>query len=72
VNTLLIDKKGRPFPSPVSELFIGLGYDDLRKISMVIGLSGGPQKHVAIKAALLGGYLGVLVTDRGTAEYLME
>jgi deoxyribonucleoside regulator len=53
VNTLLLDKRGMPFPSPVSELYIGLGYEDLRKIKTVIGLAGGAQKHVAIKAALL-------------------
>lgn len=72
INTLLIDKRGRPFPSPVSELSIGLNYDDLRNIDMVIALAGGAQKHTAIRSALLGGYLDVLITDQYTATYLLE
>jgi DNA-binding transcriptional regulator LsrR (DeoR family) len=72
VNTLLIDKRGMPFRSSVTELSIGLFYEDLKQINPVIALAGGSEKYVAIKAALLGGYIDVLITDQGTASYLIE
>lgn len=72
INTLLIDKRGRPFSSPVCDLHIGLDFADLRSIDMVIALAGGEAKHAAIRSALLGGYLDVLITDQHTASYLLE
>jgi deoxyribonucleoside regulator len=72
VNTLLIDKHGIPFHSPVTKLSIGLSYEDLKQINPVIALAGGSKKHTAIKAALLGGYIDILVTDHCTAKYLIE
>jgi DNA-binding transcriptional regulator LsrR (DeoR family) len=36
-------------------------------------VAGGPQKHAAIRAALLGGWVDTtLVTDTATAEYLVS
>jgi len=72
INTLLIDKRGQPFSSAVSELFIGLGYDDLRNVDTVVALAGGESKYMAIKSALLGRYLDVLVTDQHTAAFLLQ
>jgi DNA-binding transcriptional regulator LsrR (DeoR family) len=72
VNTLLIDKRGMPFRSPVTELSMGLSYEDLKRIHPVVALAGGSKKYVAIKAALLGGYIDVLITDQNTAQYLLE
>jgi deoxyribonucleoside regulator len=71
INTLLIREDGTPLNAPICELFVGLGYDDLKNTGMVIALAGGERKHRAIKAALLGEFVSVLVTDRFTAEYLL-
>ena len=38
----------------------------------VIGLAAGAQKVEAIRAALLGGFLDVLVTDEATATLLLK
>ena len=35
-------------------------------------MAAGSQKHAAIRAALLGGWVDTLVTDTGTAEYLVS
>jgi len=71
INALLLDKNGNPFKSPVSDLFIGLDYEALKKTKTVVALAGGSGKHTAIKAALEGGYVHVLITDKQTAEYLL-
>ena len=72
INTLLIRQDGSPLGAPICDLFVGLNYEDLKRTKMVIALAGGKQKHKAIKAALLGGYASVLVTDLYTAEYLVK
>ena len=72
INTLLLDKNGNPYISPAAELFIGLDYLALKQIESVFLLAGGRNKHNAIKAALLGGYANILITDKYTAEYLLE
>jgi len=71
INTLLITADGSPLAEPMGKLFIGLDYGELKRIGTVIALAGGEPKHKAIKAALLGGYISVLVTDQFTAEYLL-
>ncbi|MFB0976013.1 MAG: sugar-binding domain-containing protein [Tolumonas sp.] len=38
----------------------------------MIAFAGGREKHVAIKAALLGGWVAGLVTDEDTANYLLS
>ena len=72
INTLLIRADGSPLEMPISKLFVGLAYEDLKRVETVIALAGGKRKHAAVKAALLGGYVSVLVTDQFTAEYLLQ
>ena len=56
----------------LNDLFIGLRLDDLKKIPKIMALAGGPTKHEATRAALLGGYANILITDKETAEYLLN
>jgi DNA-binding transcriptional regulator LsrR (DeoR family) len=35
-----------------------------------VAFAGGAHKHAAVRGALRGGWVNVLVTDRATAEYL--
>lgn len=72
VNTLLIDRQGRPFPSPVSDLAISMRLEQLKNTEMVISAAGGREKHRAIQAALRGGYIDVLITDQYTARFLLN
>ena len=46
--------------------------ETLKSLNNVIGISGGPQKVEAIRAALRGGYLDVLITDEETAMQLID
>ncbi|MCI0157367.1 transcriptional regulator [Leifsonia shinshuensis] len=51
---------------------IGITADQLRAAPHVIGVGGGAAKHLAISSALRAGLLSALVTDEGTARYLLE
>lgn len=52
---------------------IGWTLEDVKQIPLVIGVSGGTlEKAVAVRGALLGGYLDILVTDQITAETLLK
>lgn len=72
VNTLLIDKCGNPFPSPVSDLAVSMRLEQLKKIETVVCVAGGKEKHQAIRATLDGGYIDVLITDQYTAKFLLD
>ena len=45
--------------------------EGLAHVRTVVGVAHGRDKAVAIRAALRGGYLDVLVTDTVTAELLL-
>ncbi|MCD8350569.1 MAG: hypothetical protein LUC93_08175 [Planctomycetaceae bacterium] len=52
---------------------IGWSLDDIKQIPMAIGVSGGNlDKAKAVRGALLGRYIDTLVTDKITAEYLLD
>jgi DNA-binding transcriptional regulator LsrR (DeoR family) len=66
-----IDAQGDAFPlESLNRRIIGLTLDEIQRIPKVIGVGGGRVKHKIVRAALIGGLLDVLVTDRGTAEVL--
>ncbi|MCK8610121.1 sugar-binding transcriptional regulator [Agromyces sp. C10] len=71
VNLRFIDAEGRPVPSELDELVIGVTLEQLQRAPRRIGVAGGPSKYEAIRAALAGGWVNVLVTDTATAEYLL-
>ena len=45
---------------------------ELKKIDLVVGVTGGPQKKKVIHAALTGKLVNVLITDHHTAKELLE
>lgn len=51
---------------------VGIDLNDLKKIKKVIALAGGNEKHEIIRAVLLGGYVNILITDKFTAEFLIN
>jgi len=55
----------------IASRIIGIGAEDYRRIPVRIGIAGGKAKHRSIRAALRGGWINVLVTDVGTAEFLV-
>jgi 3,4-dihydroxy 2-butanone 4-phosphate synthase / GTP cyclohydrolase II len=44
----------------------------MRRIPRRIGVAGGPAKYAAIRAAIRGGWVNVLITDQHTAQRLAE
>ncbi len=66
------DKDGRPVADEVSNRLVGLNLEQIRNIPRVIGVAGGEGKVNAIRGALLGKLVDVLVTDAKTAQLLLE
>lgn len=62
---------GRVLPLPIHDRRIGIDLSDLREIKKVVGVAGGRGKIEALRGALRGGYLDVLVTDERTARQLL-
>ena len=66
------DINGTPCYSSVSNKVVSINLDDLREHKKVIAAGGGPNKHKSVLGALRGGYVDVLITDKFTAEAVMN
>lgn len=62
---------GRPVDTPLDDRVIGIDLEQLRRVPRAIGVAGGRSKVAAIRAALLGGWVNCLITDRLSAEQLL-
>ncbi|TLS38371.1 sugar-binding transcriptional regulator [Pseudalkalibacillus caeni] len=67
-----IDKDGNATNSPWNERVMALDLVKLKKIPLVIGVASGSEKVQAIKAALKGELVDVLITDEATGIALTE
>lgn len=67
-----INAAGSPVSGELDERMIGISLDELLGIPVRICLAGGHEKREAIRATLRGGYVTHLITDSGTAEWLMQ
>jgi DNA-binding transcriptional regulator LsrR (DeoR family) len=66
------NENGDPVQTPLNDRVIGLSLEQLRNVDRAVGIAGGKRKRAAIRAALLGNWINVLITDRQTAEWLVE
>lgn len=66
------DSDGECLESEINERIIGIGLDQLKRVPKVVGVSGGPDKLAAIRGALAGHLIDVLITDSITAVSLLE
>jgi DNA-binding transcriptional regulator LsrR (DeoR family) len=66
------DADGRGVESEINDRIIGITLEQLKRGPKVVAASGGPDKVPAIRAALRGRLIDVLVTDSVTAERLLE
>ena len=66
------DSQGRPVATPLDARVIGMTLGQLRPVRRAVALAGGRRKRDAIRAALMGGLVNVLVTDRFTAQHLID
>ena len=67
-----IDAHGKPVKSELDELTIGVTLDQLSHARRRWAVTGGGRKLAAVRAALLGGWVDVLVTDLATARLLVK
>jgi DNA-binding transcriptional regulator LsrR (DeoR family) len=65
------DANGVPVQTPASERVIGMELDQLRKVRRSVGIAGGERKLAAIRGALRGHFINVLITDLYTARALL-
>lgn len=70
LNQRYYDDHGRPLATDLDALVIGIDLDQLTRAGRRIVVAGGPDKHVALRAALRGAWVDVLVTDQVTAAFL--
>jgi DNA-binding transcriptional regulator LsrR (DeoR family) len=67
-----IDADGVPVDHPLNHRVIAVDPKTLRDLPHVILASGGREKTEAVRAALRGGYVDVLITDDVTAAWLLD
>ncbi|AHK20034.1 sugar-binding transcriptional regulator [Yersinia similis] len=65
------DAAGNAVLSDEEDPVIGMSLPQLRACPRVVALAGGIEKSAAIRGALTGNYIDVLITDRLTAETLL-
>lgn len=66
------DESGNPVLSHEEDPVIGMELEQARACQHVIALAGGIEKSKAIRGALKGNYIDVLVTDFATARSLVK
>lgn len=71
INGRFIDQDGVPVVTELDKRLVGLAVADVKSIPLVIGITAGPAKFRALRAALLGKYFKVVVTDVDNARSLM-
>lgn len=66
------DAKGQHISTPLDGRVMALQLNDLKNIPYSVLVSGGTEKEAAIRAALQGEYVNVLITDIKTAKNLLQ
>lgn len=66
------DASGQPIHTPLEERVLGMSLEQLRRVERTVGLAGGRRKVAAIRGALAGNWINILITDRFTAARLLE
>jgi DNA-binding transcriptional regulator LsrR (DeoR family) len=66
------DAEGRAVESSFDQRVIGIDRDDILNVPRRIGVAGGAEKVAAIRAAVLGGWVNILITDLGVATHLLS
>jgi DNA-binding transcriptional regulator LsrR (DeoR family) len=70
VSMHFFDDLGAPVTSDLDERILGISADTMRAIPRRVGVAGGVRKYTAIRAALRGRWINVLITDLDSAKRL--
>jgi DNA-binding transcriptional regulator LsrR (DeoR family) len=65
------DAAGKAVSTPLNDRVISIDLEALRRINRVVGVAGGRRKTAAIRGALEGHWINVLITDFNSAERLL-
>ena len=65
------DASGRAVITALNDRVISMTLDQLRAVRRIVGVAGGRRKTNAIRGALAGKLINVLITDLATAERLL-
>ena len=65
------DANGSAVDSSFDQRVIGIGREDLLTVPRRVGVAGGAEKTDAIRAAVLGGWVNILITDLEVAKALV-
>jgi DNA-binding transcriptional regulator LsrR (DeoR family) len=65
------DAEGNAISSGVDRRVIGITLAQLQRTDRSVGVAGGHRKYEAIRGAVRGGWVNVLITDHLTAERLV-
>jgi DNA-binding transcriptional regulator LsrR (DeoR family) len=71
INLRFFDQNGKIVQSNFDQRVIGLTLDEIQRIERVVGVAGGSAKVSAIRGALAGQLVDVLVTDQITAKRVL-
>lgn len=72
INGCPFDQDGIPMHGEYDKHVMGISLEEFMKIPVRIGVAYGESKKEAIKAALKGRLINVLITDDKVADYLAE
>lgn len=67
-----LDDDGRELDTPLRDQVLAVELDELRAIPVVVGVLSGREKGRALRAALRGGLLDVVVTDQSAAAVALR
>lgn len=65
------DSCGAAVTTELDDRVLGISRETLRAVPRRIGVAGGARKYAAIRGAVLGGWVNILITDRTTAVRLL-
>ena len=71
VGAVVINAEGTPVDSPLANRTLSISFGQLSAIPTVVAVAGGVDKAAAVRAALAGGLIDVLITDSLCAEELL-
>ena len=66
------DADGIPVASSLNDRVVSMELEQLKEVYRAIGIAGGSRKFAAIRGALRGRLINILITDSCTAEELVD
>jgi DNA-binding transcriptional regulator LsrR (DeoR family) len=72
IGLRFFDGGGAPVRGDFDDRVVGITLEQLKATGRCVAVAGGTRKAEAIHAAVTGGWIHVLITDRATAESVLE